>query len=96
MGKPKDFRKALYTCMAIVQSAYLSFSLVIYKWCGSWAASPSLGSVGPIIKKVAYNYLLAIKGSICFALIAIALPGFLWLNDFKHHRSGSAGQEMMC
>jgi Transmembrane amino acid transporter protein len=51
MRKPKDYNKALYTCMAIVQAAYLSFSLVVYRWRGQWVASPSLGSAGPVIKR---------------------------------------------
>jgi amino acid transporter len=51
MRKPKDFNKALYTCMGVVQAAYLSFALVVYRWCGQWVASPSLGSAGPTIKK---------------------------------------------
>jgi hypothetical protein len=160
MRRPKDFNKALYTCMAIVQAAYLSFSLVVYKWCGQWVASPSLGSAGPTIKKVSYgvgliglivsaclylhvaskylfvrilrnsshlqqntivhwgtwlsctlglgtiafilaeavpifNYLLALTGSVCFAPLAIALPGCLWLYDFAHYRKGSLGQKML-
>jgi hypothetical protein len=160
MRQPKDFRKALFTCMAIVQAAYLSLSLVVYKWCGKWVASPSLGSAGPTIKKVSYgigliglivsgclylhvaakylfvrilrnsphlqtnsmvhwatwlgctiglgsisfilaeaipifNYLIALTGSICFAPLAIALPGFLWLHDHGAYRSGSMAQKAM-
>jgi hypothetical protein len=160
MRQPKDFNKALYTCMAIVQAAYLSFSLVVYKWCGQWVASPSLGSAGPTIKKVSYgigliglivsaclylhvaakylfvrilrhsdhlqkntlvhwgtwlsctlglgsiafilaeavpifNYLLALTGSVCFAPIAIALPGWLWLYDFAHYRKGNFKQKLL-
>jgi hypothetical protein len=43
MKNPRDYRKALFICMSIVTAAYLSFSLVIYRWCGKWVASPSLG-----------------------------------------------------
>ena len=32
MEKPKDYRKSLFTCMAIVNVAYLSLSLVVYRW----------------------------------------------------------------
>ncbi|EOD48285.1 putative neutral amino acid protein [Neofusicoccum parvum UCRNP2] len=41
--------------MSLVTAAYLSFSLVVYRWCGAWVASPSLGSAGPTVKKVAYG-----------------------------------------
>ncbi|KAF8857987.1 hypothetical protein BDZ45DRAFT_409768 [Acephala macrosclerotiorum] len=160
MRNPRDYTKALLTCMAIVQAAYLTFALVVYRWCGQWVASPSLGSAGPTIKKVSYgiglvglivsaclylhvaakylfvrilrnsphlqknttvhwitwlsctcglasisfilaeaipifNYLLALTGSICFAPLAIALPGFLWLYDHERYRKGSIGQQAM-
>lgn len=43
MKQPKDYKKALFTCMAILNASYLSFSLVVYRWCGAWVANPSLG-----------------------------------------------------
>ncbi|KAK5712446.1 hypothetical protein LTR15_012026 [Elasticomyces elasticus] len=159
MRRPQDYRKSLFVCMAIVNAAYLSFSLVVYRWCGKWVASPSLGSAGQTIKMVAYgigliglvvsaalylhvaakycfvrilrntrhlqentivhwgtwlgltfglasisfilaeaipvfNYLLALTGSICFAPLAIALPGWLWMHDHKPWMKGSAFQQV--
>jgi hypothetical protein len=55
MKKPRDYNKAVYVCMGIVTSCYLTFSLVVYRWCGKWVATPSLGSAGPTIKKVSYG-----------------------------------------
>lgn len=55
MKQPKDYRKALYSCMGLVTAVYLAFSLVVYKWCGRYVASPSLGSAGPTLEKVAYG-----------------------------------------
>lgn len=43
MHNPKDYKKPLYFCMALVTASYLAFSLVVYRWCGKWVASPSLG-----------------------------------------------------
>lgn len=43
MRNPRDYRKALFVCMGFVTATYLSFSLVVYRWCGKWVASPSLG-----------------------------------------------------
>ncbi len=180
MRNPRDYRKSLFVCMGIVNAAYLSFSLVVYRWCGSWVASPSLGSAGQTVKMVAYgvgliglvvsaclylhvaakycfvrllrnthhlqentlvhwatwlgltfglasisvrttlpppldswpspptdsqqfilaeaipvfNYLLALTGSICFAPIAISLPGWLWIHDHKPWMKGSALQQV--
>lgn len=55
MRRPRDYNKAVYVCMAIVTASYLTFSLVVYRYCGQWVASPSLGSAGDTIKKVAYG-----------------------------------------
>ncbi|EFX03515.1 amino acid transporter [Grosmannia clavigera kw1407] len=55
MRRPRDYNKAVYLCMSIVTASYLCFSLVVYRWCGQWVASPSLGSAGTTIKKVSYG-----------------------------------------
>jgi hypothetical protein len=160
MRKPRDYNKAVYLCMGVVGASYLSFSLVVYKWCGKWVASPSLGSAGGTIKKVSYgigligllvsaclyihvaakymfvrllrnsphlqknsvvhwsvwlgctgsmsivsfllasgipifNYLLALAGSLTFSPLALGLPGYLWIYDHKHYRTGSAGKRVI-
>jgi len=41
--------------VGIVTASYLAFSLVVYRYCGQWVASPSLGSAGEVVKKVAYG-----------------------------------------
>jgi hypothetical protein len=43
MRNPKDYKKSLYLCMTVVTGSYLCFSLVVYRWCGKWVATPSLG-----------------------------------------------------
>ncbi|KAH6684582.1 transmembrane amino acid transporter protein-domain-containing protein [Halenospora varia] len=155
MKNPRDYRKAVYVCMAVVNAAYLSFGLVVYRWCGQWVASPSLGSAGQTIKMVAYgigmigliasavvylhiaakyifvrilrnsphlqsnslihwstwlgctfglsfilaeaipifNYLLALTGSICFAPLALILPGWFWIHDHGAWRKGEVERE---
>ncbi|CBX93743.1 hypothetical protein IAQ61_003629 [Plenodomus lingam] len=55
MRNPREYAKAVNWCMGLVTAAYLTFSLVVYKWCGKWVASPSLGSAGPTVKKIAYG-----------------------------------------
>ncbi|KAL2216530.1 putative N amino acid transport system protein [Thermoascus aurantiacus ATCC 26904] len=159
MKNPKDYRKAVFLCMTFVTAAYLSFSLVVYRWCGKWVANPSLGSAGGTIKKVAYgvglaglgmsaclylhvgakylfvrvlrntghlqantfvhwatwlsctfglaslsfilaeaipifSYILALTGTICFAPIALTIPGFLWLYDHGTWRKGTVVQQL--
>ncbi|GAB1195593.1 hypothetical protein APSETT444_004854 [Aspergillus pseudonomiae] len=136
MRNPKDYKKPLYFCMTLVTTSYLAFSLVVYRWCGKWVASPSLGSAGQTIKMVSYgvalvglivsatlylhantvvhwgtwiastvilgalsfilaeaipifNYLIALIGSVCFAPLAMSLPGWLWLYDHWHYKNGT-------
>lgn len=36
-----------------------------------------------------FNYLLALVGSICFAPLAMSLPGWLWLYDHGEYRKGN-------
>ncbi|KAK9418788.1 putative Amino acid transporter transmembrane domain-containing protein [Seiridium unicorne] len=58
MKKPKDYKKAIILVSFIVAAVYLSVAEVIYRWCGVWVASPSLGSAGPLLKKVAFGLAL--------------------------------------
>lgn len=160
MREPKDYRKAVYVCMGFVTSAYLCFALVVYRWCGIYVASPSLGSAGHTIQIASYavgfiglvvsaclylhvaakycfvrilrnskhlqantivhwgtwlglvfglcsisfilaeaipifNYLLAITGSICFAPLAIMLPGYLWIHDHKDWARGTTVKKIV-
>jgi hypothetical protein len=150
---PRDYNKSVYLCMSVVQASYLTFSLVVYAYCGKWVTDPSLGSAGPLLKKVAYgvgliglmvsgclylhvaakyvfvrilrnsthlqknsivhwgtwlgctvglgsvafvlaqavpifSYLIALTGSVCFAPLAIMLPGYLWVHDHGEYRRG--------
>jgi hypothetical protein len=55
MREPKHYKRAVYTAMSVVNASYLTFALVVYRWCGKYVANPSLGSAGPTIKKVAYG-----------------------------------------
>ncbi|KAI0481115.1 transmembrane amino acid transporter protein-domain-containing protein [Xylariaceae sp. FL0804] len=58
MRKPRDFKKPVLIVAFIVMAIYLSISMVIYRWCGQWVATPALGSAGPLLKKVAYGIAL--------------------------------------
>lgn len=40
-----------------------------------------------------FNYLIALTGSICFAPLAITLPGWLWLHDYNHYVKGNLWQK---
>lgn len=49
MRNPRDYKKPVAACMSFLSISYLVISLVIYRYCGQYIASPSLGSAGPLI-----------------------------------------------
>ncbi|KAG9765631.1 amino acid transporter, partial [Aureobasidium melanogenum] len=55
MRRPQDYRKACLWAGLTVGAMYLTFSLVIYRWCGSWLSTPAFGSAGPLFKKISYG-----------------------------------------
>ncbi|KAJ9416101.1 hypothetical protein FOXG_09582 [Fusarium oxysporum f. sp. lycopersici 4287] len=158
MKRPEHFRKAVLVTGVLVLAMYLSFSLVIYRWCGVWLATPAFGSAGPLFKKISYgialpgliigvgiyqhvaakyifvrilrdshhlqentmvhwttwigsnltlgilafivaeavpilNYLLGLAGAVCFAPFSLIFPALLWMQDFKHYRTGNSSNK---
>ncbi|KAM6525992.1 hypothetical protein FSOLCH5_002123 [Fusarium solani] len=62
MKDPRKYTRALMVCQTLVTIVYVVVAVIVYYYCGSYIASPALGSAGSVIKKVAYG---------------IALPGLL-------------------
>lgn len=60
MRNPKHYTRSLLICQSIVAATYITTGIVVYYFCGSYVASPALGSAGKTVKKAAY---------------AVALPG---------------------
>ncbi|KAM0324440.1 hypothetical protein ACHAQA_008222 [Verticillium albo-atrum] len=91
MRKPRDYNKAVYLCMGIVTASYLTFSLVVYRYCGQWVASPSLGSAGDVVKKVAYGIgLIGLLVSACLYVHVAAKYMFVrFLRNSKHLQKNS-------
>lgn len=58
MRKPSDYRKAAIITGVLNGAMYLTFSLVIYHWCGIWIATPAFGSAGTLFKKLCYGIAL--------------------------------------
>ncbi|TWU74885.1 hypothetical protein ED733_003319 [Metarhizium rileyi] len=72
MRNPRHYTRSLLICQAGVTATYISIGTVVYYFCGSYVASPALGSAGPLVKKVAYG--LALPGLIVTTTIVIHLP----------------------
>jgi amino acid permease len=62
MREPRDYTKSLIYCQSIMTAVYIAIGVVVYYFCGSFVASPALGSAGVTMKKVCYG--LALPGLI--------------------------------
>ncbi|KAJ5454757.1 transmembrane amino acid transporter protein-domain-containing protein [Penicillium daleae] len=63
----------VFDCLCtVVTSVYLAIGFVVYYYCGSYVASPALGSAGPTMKKISYGF--ALPGLIASTMLVIHLP----------------------
>ncbi|KAL4900428.1 hypothetical protein BDW74DRAFT_182759 [Aspergillus multicolor] len=58
LKEPRDFPKALTLLQSIDISLYLVAGVVIYYFAGETVSSPALGSMSPLVSKVAYGIAL--------------------------------------
>ncbi|TYJ58994.1 hypothetical protein B9479_000433 [Cryptococcus floricola] len=89
MKNPKDYNKAMSTCMVFVLSCYLILGCTIYHFCGQYIASPALGSAGPLMKKVTYG--LALPGLIMSCVLNTHFPAkYVFVRVMRNSRHMSA------
>lgn len=69
MRNPRDYTKSLVVAQAAVALVYLVIGIVVYYYCGSYVASPALGSAGPTMKKVCYG--LALPGLVASCMLFV-------------------------
>lgn len=69
MRDPRLYTRALVICQVGVTATYLAIGCVVYYFCGSYVASPALGSAGPLMKKICYG--LALPGLAATTTIVI-------------------------
>ena len=83
MRDPRLYPRALALCQTLVTAILLIVSIVIYYYCGSYVASPALGSAGPVVKKVSYG--IAIPGLLVSGvLLAHVSPFFFLIHSHCH------------
>jgi amino acid permease len=73
MRDPRLFTRSLIICQSIVTAIYIAIGVVVYYFCGSYVASPALGSAGVTMKKVCYG--LALPG-LCVSTILLSHVGY--------------------
>lgn len=71
MRNPHHYTYSLAMCRGIAISTYLIIGIIVYYYCGSFVASPALGSAGALMKKVSYG--LALPGLIVSTVLYIHL-----------------------
>ncbi|EKJ76333.1 hypothetical protein NXS19_007004 [Fusarium pseudograminearum] len=72
MREPKHYKKSLILCQTVVTVVYVVVGIVVYYYCGTYVASPALGSAGKTIKKISYG--LALPGLIVSATLYTHVP----------------------
>ncbi|KAF4776081.1 transmembrane amino acid transporter [Colletotrichum scovillei] len=72
MRDPRHYTRALVICQGGVTATYIAIGCVVYYFCGSYVASPALGSAGATMKRVCYG--LAFPGLIVTTTLVIHLP----------------------
>ncbi|KAK6422032.1 hypothetical protein LTR81_005049 [Elasticomyces elasticus] len=92
MRRPQDYRKAAILTGLLVGAMYLSFSLVIYRWCGVWIATPAFGSAGTLFKKISYGIALPglVIGIGIYQHVAAKLVFVRVLRDTRHLQENTA------
>lgn len=68
MRDPRQYTKALVVCQSTITVVYIVIGIVVYYFCGSYVASPALGSAGVTMKKVCYG--LALPG-LCIGTVLL-------------------------
>ncbi|ODM19076.1 hypothetical protein SI65_05693 [Aspergillus cristatus] len=86
MREPRYYTQAMLICQGGVTAIYATIGIVVYYYCGSYVASPVLGSAGVTVKKVSYGF--ALPGLIATTTIVTHIPAkhiFLRLLRNTHH-----------
>lgn len=75
MRDPRTYTKSMVLCQGTVTAVYTAIGIVVYYYCGSFVASPALGSAGTLMKRVCYG--LALPGLLVSTLILLHVSRIL-------------------
>lgn len=76
MRDPRYYTRSLLICQSGVTATYITIGVVVYYYCGSYVASPALGSAGAVMKKVCYG--LALPGLLVSTTLFIHASTPIW------------------
>ena len=78
MRDPAYYTKSVLACQSFQTATYIAIGCVIYYYCGSYVASPALGSATVLIKKVAYGIALPGLAVSTVLLLHVCFPFLEW------------------
>lgn len=79
MREPRLYTRSMLICQSAVTLVYVAIGVVVYYFCGSYVASPALGSAGVLLKKVCYG--LALPGLLVTVTLFIHVSSFRISSD---------------
>ncbi|KAG9254326.1 transmembrane amino acid transporter protein-domain-containing protein [Emericellopsis atlantica] len=86
MRDPRHYTRSVITSQCAITATYIVVGTVVYYFCGSYVATPALGSAGGLLKKVSYG--LALPGLLVSATLFVHIPAKYLLvrvlRDSKH------------
>lgn len=86
MRNPRNYTRSVYISQGFITSMYIAIGIVVYYFCGSYVASPALGSAGDTMKKVCYG--LALPGllvsTILLSHVSLAQISHLFFSNIFH------------
>ncbi|CZT18855.1 related to neutral amino acid permease [Ramularia collo-cygni] len=91
MRDPRLYQRSLIVTQSIITATYIIIGTVVYYYCGSFVASPALGSAGPLLKRICYG--LALPGLLATTTLTVHIPAkyvfVRLLSGTKHMSSNS-------
>jgi amino acid transporter len=85
MRDPRHYTRALLICQIVMTVIYIVIGVVVYYFCGSYVASPALGSAGPTVKKAAYG--VALPGLIVSTTLLTHYPAkYVFVRTLRNTR----------
>ncbi|OJJ06517.1 hypothetical protein ASPVEDRAFT_327633 [Aspergillus versicolor CBS 583.65] len=89
MRDPSLYTRPLLICQGAITAIYITVGTVIYYYCGSYVASPALGSAGVLIKKVSYG--IALPGLVVSTIVVLHFAGkYIFVRILRGSRHLSA------
>ncbi|KXT10530.1 hypothetical protein AC579_6096 [Pseudocercospora musae] len=72
MRNPQHYMRSLLIAQGAITVVYLVIGMVVYYYCGSYVASPALGSAGSLMKKICYG--IALPGLTASCMLFVHMP----------------------